>query len=258
MFVNIGHLPSARLSSCTSGRTNLRLNIRIRQWSSPLDEEDGYYYDDDDDYCDGENNKDDGEDNDEHVDGDGGDHDNDNDDDDDDLLEHSHLPAVPISPFQRRWNSFFVSILQIIRNEHCCHHNSHGVMMVEFTTTTILALMILTNLPTFEHPHLPRSASPLVFTNPGWDTESVLQTAPPGSIHKIMVMKKRSGSVKMLTCAKVTGNHYDSMIYEVNGSKARLRTNLLITTSPPDAHKRRGSAHNHWGCLSHKLKGVRW
>ena len=116
----------------------------------------------------------------------------------------------------------------------------------------------LTNLPAFEHPHLPRSASPLVFTNPGWDTESVLQTAPPGSIHKIMVMKKRSGSVKMLTCAKVTGNHYDSMIYEVNGSKARLRTNLLITTSPPDAHKRRGSAHNHWGCLSHKLKGVRW
>ena len=142
----------------------------------------------------------------------------------------------------------------MIRNEHCCHHNSHGVMMVEFTSTT----MILTNLPAFEHPHLPRSASPLVFTNPWWNTESVLQTAPPGSIHKIMVMKKRSGSVKMLTCAKVTGNHYDSMIYEVNGSKARLRTNILITTSPPDAHKRSGSAHNHWGCPSHKLKGVRW
>ena len=47
----------------------------------------------------------------------------------------------------------------------------------------------------------------------------------------------------MLSCAKVTGDHYNSMVYEANGSKARLRTNLLITTSPPDAHKKSGSAH---------------
>ena len=39
---------------------------------------------------------------DEDGDSDGGDNDDNNDDVDDDLFEHPHLPAVPISSFQRR------------------------------------------------------------------------------------------------------------------------------------------------------------